>query len=199
MGASEDDTDTDNKESDSETDLQESITGSSPESATGDDCLTCLDTEDATVKSACKKFHERVWASCSPTKQGLWKSAQLEQIRNNCNTMWGSDYETIKTEWDLTFDKDPSSFHVSKMVVCTNHLLRIKVATNMRNIYTQEHVANIGRKKKALVWSLKQFHTCYYQLYGKGMTCAMVGLQGLHQGNTLKCPSISAGVGLKLF
>ena len=85
------------------------------------------------------------------------------------------------------------------MTVCTNQLLWIKAGTNMRNIYPQEHEANMDGRKKALVWTFKQFHTCYYQLYKKGMFCAMVGLQGLHLGDAFKCPSISAVVGLKSF
>ena len=98
MSVSEDNADQDDDESDSETDLWESIIDSSAKSVTGDDCLTCSATEDTAVKSAHKKFHKKVMASCSPAKQGLWKNAQLEQIRNNCNTMLGSDYEAIKTE-----------------------------------------------------------------------------------------------------
>ena len=113
--------------------------------------------------------------------------------------MWGSDYQAIKTDWDLTLDRDPSSFKVSGMMVCTDQLLQIKATTNTRNIYPQEHEADINQWKKGLVQSLKEFHACYYQLYEKGMTHAMVGLQSLHLGNTLKHPSISAGVGLKLF
>ena len=85
------------------------------------------------------------------------------------------------------------------MTVHTNQLLWIKVATNVRNIFPQEHKADVDGRKKALVWSLKQFHVCYYWLYKKGMTCAMVGLHSLHSGHTLKHPTISAGIGLKSF
>ena len=84
---SEDDANQDDAESDSETDLQESITDSGPESVTGVDCLMCSATKDAAVKSTRKKFHKNVWASSSPAKQHLCKNAQLEQIGNNCYTM----------------------------------------------------------------------------------------------------------------
>ena len=50
-----------------------------------------------------------------------------------------------------------------------------------------------------MVQLLKQFHACFYWLYEKCMTCAMVGLQGLHLGDTLRHPNISTGMGLKLF
>ena len=36
-------------------------------------------------------------------------------------------------------------------------------------------------------------------LYEKGLTHAMVSLQGLHLGDTLRCPNISSSVGLKSF
>ena len=61
-GVSEDDTDQDDDESDLESDSQESIFNSSPESVIWDDCLMCLDTEEAAVKSAHKKFCRR----CGP-------------------------------------------------------------------------------------------------------------------------------------
>ena len=140
-----------------------------------------------------------MWTSCGPTKQGLWVDAQLEQIGNNCTTVWGSNYKVIKTEWDLTLDRDPSSFKVSGMTVCTDQLMWIKEATHVRNIYPWEHEADISGRKKALVQSLKQFHTHFYQLYEKGMTHTTVVLQGLHLGSALKHPSICAGVGLKSF
>ena len=60
MDVSKDDTDQDDDESNSESDSWESIANSGPESVTGDDCLTCLDTKDATVRSACKKFCKKV-------------------------------------------------------------------------------------------------------------------------------------------
>ena len=196
---SEDDVDQDDDESDSESDSWESVTDSSPESVSGDDCFTCSDTEDATVNSACKKFHQKVWAFCSPTKQGLWKDAQLEKIRNNHKNVRGSDYEAIKTEQDLTLDRDPSSFEVGGMMVPIDELIWIKAATSARNIYPLEYKTNVNGRMKALVQSLKQFHTCYYQLYEKGLTHAMVGMQGLNLCNAPKCPSISVGVGLKSF
>ena len=75
MGVSEDNADQDDDESDSDCDSWESATNSCSESATGDDCLTCLDTKKAIIKSAHKKFCKKVQASWSSTKQGLWKDA----------------------------------------------------------------------------------------------------------------------------
>ena len=81
-------------------------------------------------------------------------------------------------------------------MVHTDQVLEIKVATN---IYPQEHKADVDGKKKVLVQLLKQFQTHYYQLYEKGMTHAMMGLQGLHLSDAPKYPHISAGMGLKSF
>ena len=44
-----------------------------------------------------------------------------------------------------------------------------------------------------------QFHAHFYLLYEKGMACAIVILQGLHLGDTFRCPNVSASVGLKSF
>ena len=60
-----------------------------PESATGDDCPTCLETDDMAVRSIHKRFCKKVQASCSPSKQEPWKGAQMEQIGNHHNTVWG--------------------------------------------------------------------------------------------------------------
>ena len=89
MVVSEDEAIHEDNESDSDSDSRESVTNSAPESAMGDDCLTCLDTKKTAVKSSHKRFHKKVQASCSPSKQGVWKDTQLEQIRNNHNTVGG--------------------------------------------------------------------------------------------------------------
>ena len=79
IGVSKDNANLGGDESDSDSDSQESTANSSPESAT-EDCLTCLDTKEAAVKSTCKKFCKKVWASCSLTKWGLWKEVKLGWI-----------------------------------------------------------------------------------------------------------------------
>ena len=67
-----------NAKSNPERDWWVSITDPGPESVTWDNCLTCLDTEDAAVKSPHKMFCKKVTASCGPAKHGLWKDAQLQ-------------------------------------------------------------------------------------------------------------------------
>ena len=85
-----------------------------------------------------------------------------EQIGTSHQAVWGSDYEAIKTEWDLPLSKDHSFFDVSRMTVQTDQLLWIKEVANVKNIYPWGQEANIHGKKKTLLQSLKQFHACYY-------------------------------------
>ena len=59
----------------------------------------------------------------------------------------------------------------------------------MKDIHPREHEADVHGKEKMLVQLLKQFHTCFYQLYEKGMICVMVGLQELNLGDALRCPT----------
>ena len=82
-------------------------------------------------------------------------------IGSSHQVVWGSDYEAIRTEWHLTLNKDYSSFDVGRMMVQTDQLLWIKEAANVKNIYPQEHEADV-HWKKTLVQSLKQLHACYY-------------------------------------
>ena len=138
-----------------------SAANSDQESVTGD-CLTCSDTEEATVKSTHKKFHKKVWASCRLTRQGLQKMVQMAQIGKSHQTVWWSNYRVVKTEWELAFNEDYGSFKVKKMMVWTDQLLCIKKATDMKNIYPWEHEAEVQGKKKTLVQSQKLFHACFY-------------------------------------
>ena len=65
------------------------------------------------------------------------------------------------------------------MMVRTSQLLPIAEATGSK-IYTRESEAVTQGRAKTLVLLLKQYHTHYYQFCEKGITRAMVGLQGLH-------------------
>ena len=85
-----------------------------------------------------------------------------------------------------------------RMITRTDQLLCIAEAIGS-NIYTRESEAEIHGQAKALVLSLKQYHTHYYRFYKKGITRAMPGLQGLHISDTFWHSNISTGVGLKSF
>ena len=102
---SEDGADQSGNESDSSSNSLESAADSSPESATGD-CLICSDTKEAAINSAHKTFQKTVWVSCSIAKGCLWLEAQLKWIGDSCQAVWESNYEVVKTEWELTLKED---------------------------------------------------------------------------------------------
>ena len=52
---------------------------------------------------------------------------------------------------------------------------------------------------RTLVLLLKQNHDHFYHFYEKGMTRAMVGLQGLHLSDAFRHSNVSSSVGLKSF
>ena len=104
------------------------------------------------------------------------------------------NYEVIKTEWDLALKEDHSSFEVNKMTFRIDQLLPIKEATPSK-IHTHEPETEVHGIKKTLVQSLKQFHVHFFWLYEKGMTHAMIDLQGLHSGDAFRHPNISAVLG----
>ena len=104
--------------------------------------------------------------------------------------MWGHYHKIIRTEH--------TSFKLRRMASRTNQLLHIAEATGSK-IYTREYEAEVQGLAKALVLSLKQFHTPYYRLYEKGTTQAMMGLQGLHLSKAFWHRNILAGMGLKSF
>ena len=70
--------------------------------------------------------------------------------------------------------------------------------------YTLKNTPGNRRQKPMTGWKpwychLKQYHACYYWLYEKGTTRAMVGLQGLHLSDVFRHSNISSSVGLKSF
>ena len=80
----------------------------------------------------------------------------------------------------------------------TDQLIHIVEATGSK-VYPRESEVGAHRPVKALVLSLKQFHTHFYQLYEKGTTRAMVGFQGFPSSDNLWHPNVSGKVGHKLF
>ena len=176
---------------------RENVANSHMESA-AKDCFTCSDTDEVTIRTGHKKYRRRVWASYSLDKGSLWSDAQLKKISDSHKAMWGHVQEIIRMEQDCTLQEDHNSFKMHKMTVRTDQLLHIAEATNLK-VYTWESEAEAHGWKKALVLSLKQYHTNYYQLYKKGISRAMVGLQGLHLGDTFRHSNVSSSVGLKSF
>ena len=91
----------------------------------------CLDTDEAAVNSAHKKFWKKVWPSCTITKGCLWLEAQLKWIGDSCQAVWESNYGVIKTEQALALREDHPSFEAIKMTDRTEQLHQIKEATHL--------------------------------------------------------------------
>ena len=121
-------------------------------------------------------------------KGSLWSEAQLKWIGDSCQAVWGHDHKIVRMEWDQALEEDLISFEMCKMMVRTDQLLHIAEATNLK-VYIWELETKAHGQMKALVLSLKQYHVCYYQLYEKGMTRAIVGFPGLHLGDVLDAPT----------
>ena len=110
---------------------RENASNSNFKSASGN-CLTCLDTEEVAVRTVWKRFWKKVWSSWSIARGCLWSEAQLKWIQDSHQAVWGSDYEIIKTEWELALMQDHTSFKVNKISVRTYQLLWIKEATHLK-------------------------------------------------------------------
>ena len=145
-----------------------------------------------------KKYRKRVRASCKLSKGSDWMEAQMKRIGDSHQDVWDHDHKIIRTEWIGALAEDCTSFEMRRMTTRTDQLLHIAEATGSK-IYTREPEAETCSLAKALVLSLKQFHTHYYRLYEKGITRAMVGLQGLHMSDAFWGPTIWASMGLKSF
>ena len=160
------------------------------------DCISCSDTDEVSVQTACKKYWKRVQASCRLSKGSLWMEAQLKRISDSCQDVWGHNHKSIRTEQDHTLVEDCNSSEMWKMMVRTDQLLCIAEATGYK-IYTRDLEAGAHGRSKTQVLLLKQYH--YYQYHERGITRAMVGLQGLRLSDTFWHSNVSASVGLKLF
>ena len=195
MGISEDNADQGTSESESDRDSWKSTTTSSPDSATGDDCLLCLDTEEAIVKSA----HRSPSRRCRPPavllskdSEGMPSWSRSAVVARQCEEVTTKPFKqsgisllirtTAPSKW-AGWQYKPASCSGLKM------LLMWRISTH------SEHEAEVNGRKKTLVQSLKQFHAHYYWQYKKSMTHTMVSLQGHHLGDAFRHPSISSGIG----
>ena len=71
-------------------------------------------------------------ASCNQGKGSPWSEAQLTQIGNSPQAVWGHDHEIVQIEWDQALKKDHSSFKMCKMMIKTDQLLCIAEAINLK-------------------------------------------------------------------
>ena len=122
------------------------------------DFVTCSDIDEVTIQTAWKKYQKRVQVSCRLSKGSFWTEAQLKRIGNSHQAMWGHDHESIQREWDCALVEDCNSFEMCRMMVKTDQLLCIAVATDSQ-IYTRDSEAEAHGHAKTLVLSLKQYHS----------------------------------------
>ena len=148
--------------------------------------------------SARSTGRKRVQASYKLSKSNLWMETQQKRINDSHHDVWVNDHKIIRTEQKCTLAEDHTSFEMQNKTGRTNQLLCITEATGSK-IYTRESESETHSKVKALVLSLKQYHTHYYRFYKKGTTRAMVGLEGLHMSNTFWHSNVSARIGLRSF
>ena len=73
-------------------------------------CLSCSDTDEISVRLACKKYRKRVRASCKLSKGVDWTDAQLKRIEGGHQDMWGHNHEIIRAKQKHTLADDHTSF-----------------------------------------------------------------------------------------
>ena len=78
--------------------------------------------------------------------------------------MWGHNHESVQTELDCALAEDHNSFEMCRMMVRTDQLLCIAVATDSQ-IYTRDSKVKAHGQAETLVLLLKQYHAHYYHLY----------------------------------
>ena len=76
------------------------VDDSNMDTASGD-CLSCSDTDDASVRTAHKKYRKRMWASCKLSKSNLWTETQQKRINDSHQDIWGNDHKIIRTEVEM--------------------------------------------------------------------------------------------------
>ena len=118
------------------------------------DCVTCLDTDEVTVKNAHKKYRKRGEASCSLDKENLWSEVQLKWISNSHQALWAHDKEVIGTEWDHALEEEHNFFEIHKMMLRMDQLPHIAEATNSK-VYTNESEAEAHGWEKTLTIVIK--------------------------------------------
>ena len=148
------------------------------------------------IRTTQKRFQKKVRASCSIARGCLWSKAQLKQIKDSCQAIWGSDHEIIWTEWKITL-REESHFFWSEQDDCHNWPNFFKSKRPPTQKSTLESEAEAHGWKKTLMQSWKQFHAHTSINYMKRVWSAR--LQGIHMSDAFRCSNISASMGLKSF
>ena len=128
-------------------------------------------------------------------------SSDLDASREN---VADSDMESVSRDCFMCSDTEEVTIRITqkkyrKMVWASCRLGRGGLWSEAQLKWISNSCQAVWGHMKALILSLKQYHAHYYWLYQKGMTRAMVGLQGLHLGNTFRFSNVSSSVGRKSF
>ena len=113
---------------------RDNVASSDMDTTTGD-CISCSDTNGVTIQTAPKKYQKRVQAFCRLSKGNLWTEAQLKRSDDRHQAMWGHDQESIQTEENYALSEDCNSFEMCRMMVMTDQLLCIVMATDPLNLH----------------------------------------------------------------
>ena len=162
------------------------------------DCLSCSDTDEICMKLAHKEYRKRIRAFHKSRKGMDWMDAQIKRIEHGHQDMWGHDREVIRAELKCTLADDHTSFEMRQMTTRTDQLIHIAEVTGSK-IYTRESEVGAQGLAKALILSLKQFHTQSYMFYEKRPAKDLVGLKGLHSSDAFWCLNMLTSVGPKSF
>ena len=65
------------------------------------DSIFCSDTDEASVRTAWKKYHKRLYASCKLGKGSNWMEVQLKRIGNSHQDFWGHDLAIVRSEQNM--------------------------------------------------------------------------------------------------
>ena len=60
-----------------------------------DNCLSCSNTDEVSIRSAHKKYRKRVRASYKLSKGIDWTDTQMKRIEDSCQEVWGHDCKSL--------------------------------------------------------------------------------------------------------
>ena len=83
--------------------------------------------------------------------------------------LWGSNFNVVKEEWDLTLKEDFRSFGMDKVVVQTEQLLQIKEATDMK-------IFILGSTRRMYMGRRKPWCNCWNSFMHISTSCTRRGM-----------------------
>ena len=73
------------------------------------DCLSCLDTDEISMRMAYKKYRKRVRASCKSSKGMDWMDEEIKRIKGDHQDMWGHNHKVLRAKQKCSLADDCSS------------------------------------------------------------------------------------------